>query len=166
MKGNQLTVSNILTVFRLLLGPVIMVLVILSRNYIALGLIILAVFTDFMDGYLARKFKKKTDFGRMMDPIADKLIFAFLMFGFFIRHKIYYWIFIVVLAIIVYLLGHAHFVKQKIKATLFGKAIVLYHIVVAAAFLIDFRYKWILLWIAILLAFISGIIYLIRCYKK
>ena len=70
------TVPNILTVFRLLAAPgVALAFVIFDRplaDWIAVTLFIFAALTDFVDGYLARAWGQESNFGRMLDPIADK----------------------------------------------------------------------------------------------
>lgn len=70
------TVPNILTVMRLLAAPgVAMAFVIFSRptaDWVAISLFILAALTDYVDGYLARAWGQESNFGRMLDPIADK----------------------------------------------------------------------------------------------
>lgn len=71
-----LTIPNLLTVFRLLAAPgVALVFVFLPRpaaDLWALGLFLGASLTDFLDGWLARRFDQQSEFGRMLDPIADK----------------------------------------------------------------------------------------------
>lgn len=76
MKWNA---PNILTMIRLLLTPVVVVLFLVDIPngigvFTALGIYILACLTDFLDGYLARKYNQITDFGKFMDQIADKAI--------------------------------------------------------------------------------------------
>ena len=70
------TIPNILTIFRLIAAPgVALAYVFLLRPYadwLALGLFILASLTDYLDGYLARKWNQTTKLGTMLDPIADK----------------------------------------------------------------------------------------------
>jgi len=70
------TVPNILTVFRLAAAPgVALAFVVFERplaDWIALSLFILAALTDYIDGYLARAWGQESNFGRMLDPIADK----------------------------------------------------------------------------------------------
>lgn len=70
------TIPNILTVFRLIAAPgVALVFVVFDRpvaDWFAIALFILAALTDYVDGRLARAWKQETNFGRMMDPIADK----------------------------------------------------------------------------------------------
>ena len=73
MKWN---IPNILTVFRTLAAPAVLIaFLVLKRPYAdfaALGLFVAASFTDYLDGYLARKWKQTSAFGTMLDPIADK----------------------------------------------------------------------------------------------
>ncbi len=70
------TVPNILTVFRLLAAPgVALVFVIFDRplaDWLAIVLFIFAALTDYVDGHLARAWGQESNFGRMLDPIADK----------------------------------------------------------------------------------------------
>jgi len=65
---------NVLTVVRFCLVPVFVVLFFGSHLYTALGVFALAAATDVVDGYLARRCGQVTDFGRLMDPLADKLM--------------------------------------------------------------------------------------------
>ena len=71
-------IPNILTCIRLALVPVFLILTFFcqSENHIIWALIvfIIASITDFLDGYLARKWKVISDFGKIADPLADKLI--------------------------------------------------------------------------------------------
>ena len=70
------TIPNILTVMRLLAAPgVALAFVVFDRPYadwIAFALFVLAALTDYADGRLARAWKQESNFGRMLDPIADK----------------------------------------------------------------------------------------------
>ncbi|RMA43686.1 CDP-diacylglycerol--glycerol-3-phosphate 3-phosphatidyltransferase [Rhodophyticola porphyridii] len=70
------TLPNILTVFRLIAAPALgLVFLLFARPYadwLALILFITASLTDYVDGYLARKWGQVSKFGAMLDPIADK----------------------------------------------------------------------------------------------
>jgi CDP-diacylglycerol--glycerol-3-phosphate 3-phosphatidyltransferase len=72
--------ANIITVFRMLLAPVFVVLLLLDAGddgylrYIAGGLFVFASATDGVDGFLARRRNLVTDAGKLLDPIADKLL--------------------------------------------------------------------------------------------
>ncbi|MEM7240611.1 MAG: CDP-diacylglycerol--glycerol-3-phosphate 3-phosphatidyltransferase [Pseudomonadota bacterium] len=70
------TLPNILTVFRTLAAPLVLIVFLVLKHpysdFVALGLFIAASLTDYLDGYLARKWKQISSFGTMLDPIADK----------------------------------------------------------------------------------------------
>lgn len=71
-------IPNLLTILRFLMVPVFLYFLILSEapNRISIALIIflIASCTDYLDGLLARKWKVISDFGKIMDPLADKLL--------------------------------------------------------------------------------------------
>ena len=73
-----LTLPNILTILRLLAAPGVAVMFLyFARPYAdwyALILFVVAALTDFVDGYLARRWKQETKLGAMLDPIADKVM--------------------------------------------------------------------------------------------
>jgi len=77
--------ANILTVSRLLLLPVIILLFFLEEHWggiavwLALLVYIGAAITDFLDGYIARKFNQITPFGTFLDPISDKVFVSTLL---------------------------------------------------------------------------------------
>lgn len=69
-----MNLPNKLTILRVLLIPLCILLVLLGLNIWAAALFALACITDFLDGYLARKYKIITNFGKFADPVADKIL--------------------------------------------------------------------------------------------
>ena len=68
---------NTLTLFRIFLVPFLVVVLLTKftgREYVGLGIFLLAAGTDYLDGYLARRTGKITRLGTLLDPIADKLL--------------------------------------------------------------------------------------------
>lgn len=65
---------NKITVARILLIPIYMLLFIYGHIYSAIGVFVIASLTDSLDGYIARRNKQVTTFGKLMDPIADKML--------------------------------------------------------------------------------------------
>ena len=69
---------NMLTILRVVMIPFFVAFLLLDiteyDKYIALAIFIAASFTDTLDGYLARKNNQVTNFGKFMDPLADKLL--------------------------------------------------------------------------------------------
>lgn len=77
MKFSQiLTAPNQLTLLRMVFVPFIIIHVVAGHYTWALGLFILAGFSDGFDGLLARKLKQQTLLGQYLDPIADKLLLS------------------------------------------------------------------------------------------
>src|SRR5689334_990172 len=68
---------NSLTLFRIFLVP-FLVVVLLTKysDFLGLGIFLVAAITDFFDGYFARRMKKMTRLGALLDPIADKLLMS------------------------------------------------------------------------------------------
>ena len=74
-----MNLPNKLTIFRVILIPFFVVFLLAPYfegygNYIALAIFIVASITDFLDGKIARKYNLVTNFGKFMDPLADKLL--------------------------------------------------------------------------------------------
>ncbi|MBQ2789125.1 MAG: CDP-alcohol phosphatidyltransferase family protein [Thermoguttaceae bacterium] len=67
-------VPNVLTMARIVLALVMFALIPFKFYVTALVLFVVAALTDFVDGWWARRFNQKTQFGRIMDPFADKLL--------------------------------------------------------------------------------------------
>ena len=90
--------ANKLTLIRVVLIPVFIVLLYLDLTLAALAVFILASVTDFIDGYVARHYNQITDFGKFMDPLADKLLVMSAMAWFVEVGWMPAWAFFVVIA--------------------------------------------------------------------
>ena len=91
-KQDILTLPNLLSFFRLLLIPLIVWLYCQKQAYhMALAVLILSGVTDIADGYIARKWNLVSDFGKALDPVADKLTQIATMFCLVTRFS-YLWI--------------------------------------------------------------------------
>ena len=76
------TFINILTLSRIFFAAIIFVLLMSPDGYLfALVLFFLAGVTDYFDGYLARKYNAVSQLGEILDPIADKILILFVLFG-------------------------------------------------------------------------------------
>ncbi len=80
-----MNLPNRLSMLRIILVPVMAVCFLLRAVawwtvIVAIGLFLLAVFTDFLDGYIARKTNQVTDLGKLLDPTADKMLVCFSLF--------------------------------------------------------------------------------------
>lgn len=93
--------ANKLTLLRMILIPVFVVICYLNfplHHIAALVIFILASLTDMLDGKIARKYNMVTDFGKFLDPIADKLLVTAAMMMFVAWHWMPAWVLIVVIA--------------------------------------------------------------------
>ena len=82
---------NLITMSRMFLGAIIFVLLTRTELYwYAFILFFIASITDYFDGYLARKYKLVSQLGEILDPIADKILIVFLLFGIAVNLTSYY----------------------------------------------------------------------------
>jgi len=75
--GRILTLPNILSLLRLLMIPLIVTLMVNINDDLfpyLLIIYIVAVFLDFLDGFIARRFSQESELGKIIDPLADKLL--------------------------------------------------------------------------------------------
>lgn len=93
--------ANKLTLTRVLMIPLFLVVLYLEfpfNQYIALAVFVLASVTDFVDGYIARHYDQVTDFGKFMDPLADKLLVVAAMLWFVEAGRFPAWALLIVVA--------------------------------------------------------------------
>lgn len=74
MNRISLNIPNLLTIFRLVLVPVVAILIYFDITITALIIYLIACATDLLDGYIARKYNMITEEGVLLDPLADKLM--------------------------------------------------------------------------------------------
>ncbi len=92
--------ANKLTMLRVALIPAFLVVLYLGfpySQYIALAVFVLASITDFVDGYIARNYNQVTDFGKFMDPLADKLLVMAAMLWFVEQGRFPAWALLIVI---------------------------------------------------------------------
>ncbi len=87
MSASRINLPNVITVSRIAICPVIFWLALspsLSARFAAFGLFVAAGLSDVWDGYLARRYDQITDMGKLLDPIADKLLLVVTLIPFYI----------------------------------------------------------------------------------
>jgi len=100
-----MTLANSISISRILLAfPLVYILNFFSVEtqemaYAVWGIILLIVFTDFLDGYVARKTDQITNFGKMIDPVADKICLVVVLTFLIFEYKLPFLIFFLLLSI-------------------------------------------------------------------
>jgi len=134
---------------------------------------VIATITDILDGYLARKLNQITEFGKVIDPLADKVLIVFVVFNLFLQGEIPEYYFDMIIARDVLILIGGLIVSKKIGKVLpsdyLGKATVLSIAFVLLMILLNVDSKslpyLILYYLSIVLIFASFANYLIRAAK-
>ena len=124
-----MNLPNKLTLSRVILVPFFVAFLLLVPQYtyfkwIALGIFIVASLTDLLDGYLARKLQLVTNFGKFMDPLADKLLVCSALIGLSALDVIPAWITIIIIAREFIISGFRLIAAEKgtvIAASMWGK---------------------------------------------
>ena len=98
-----MTTASKITLVRVVLIPVFMVLLLCSGGndalrWAALAVFVVASISDFVDGYIARHYNQVTDFGKFLDPLADKLLVTACMMIFVGQGRMASWLVFVVIA--------------------------------------------------------------------
>ena len=96
-----MTTANKITIVRMALVPVLVLLLYLDfpgHIYWALAVFIIASISDFLDGYIARHYHQVSDFGKFMDPLADKLLVVAAMMVFVEKGYMPGWALLIVVA--------------------------------------------------------------------
>ena len=99
-----MTLANAISISRIFLAiPLVLIFEDISKGdpgklWWAFGLIIIIIITDFLDGYVARKAEEITNFGKLIDPVADKVCMMVVMIYLIISNKLPFLLFLIILA--------------------------------------------------------------------
>ena len=176
-RENIWNVPNALTMARMALIPVFLVLYCLDLRLWALVAFLAASFTDLLDGYIARRFKLITNFGKLMDPLADKLMVISVLLAQTIT-GVLPWIAVVIVILkeLIMVLGGVYMLKQGIvvHSELVGKAAqFLFIAAISLSFFHDnfialgsVQWDMLLLWISVGLTLLALAFYTRRALDK
>lgn len=161
-----MNLPNVITLFRFVLIPIYAYLIIQHKLYEALAVVIIAGLTDVLDGYIARTRQQVTTIGKMLDPLADKVLMIAVIVS-FLYLKFIPWPAAVAIFIreVGMIIGSAIFHLRGYKtvpANLLGKlTTILYYFAILFFFLqLDFAVSY--LWAVIALSYIATIIYVLQ----
>ncbi|MCD8104455.1 MAG: CDP-diacylglycerol--glycerol-3-phosphate 3-phosphatidyltransferase [Lachnospiraceae bacterium] len=167
-----MNLPNKLTMLRVCLVPVFVVLMLVDGipygNIWAGILFILASLTDTLDGYIARKYNLITDFGKFMDPIADKLLVCSAMICLVAQGKLAAWMVIIIIGREFIISGFRLVASDKgtvIAASYWGKFKTVFQMIMIIMLIYDFGTVWNTLalavtWIVLVLTVVSLVDYL------
>ena len=167
-----MTISNKLTILRIILVPVFVALMMLNQGIAATIVFVVASLTDMLDGYLARKRNEITNFGKFADPIADKILVVSALLCLMEIAVIPAWAVIIVIArefIVSGLRMSAASQDVVIAADGFGKIKTITQMVSITMLLLGFGGVFgliaqILFYVSVALTFMSGVSYIVK-YK-
>ena len=141
-----LNVPNVLTMIRILLVPVLVVALLEKTNggdALAAIVFVIASFTDAIDGYLARARNSVTTFGKLMDPLADKLLIIAALVALVSLNRLQAWVAMVIIAreFAVTVLRVAAGTQQGvvISASMFGKLKTVFQVAMVLALILAAR---------------------------
>lgn len=170
-----MNLPNKLTVLRVCLVPVFVVFMLWdglgsSAKYVAAAIFIIASATDWLDGYLARKHNLVTDFGKFMDPIADKLLVCSALICLVENGALAAWMVIVIIGREFIISGFRLVASDKgvvIAASYWGKFKTVSQMLMVILLILDLGGIWntianVLIWIAIILTVVSLVDYLLK----
>ena len=164
-----MNLPNKLTTMRMILVPVFIVAYLAGFNYAAAVIFIAASLTDFLDGYLARKYDLVTNFGKIMDPLADKLLVTSALICMVQTGVVPGWMVIVILAREFAITGLRSVAASEgivIAAAWSGKVKTVTQMIAIILLLFDVWFldipARIMLWVAVIMTVYSGVEYIYK----
>ena len=174
-------VPNMLTGLRLVLVPIFLLVLFAGNGHqassriAAFAVFAVAVITDRLDGSLARSYGVTSEFGKLADPIADKMLIGAALVGLSMLGDLPWWVTVVILVreIGVTLLRFAVISRGVIPASRGGKLKTLVQAVAIGLFILPLQNwpsawhttAWAVMWVAIALTLVTGIDYLVSATR-
>ncbi len=167
-----MNLANKLTMLRIILIPIFMFFVLIRvpyGQYIATGVFILAASTDGLDGYIARKRKQITNFGKLMDPLADKLLITAALIVLVELGLLAGWIAFIIIGREFFVTGLRTIAAAEgiiIAASKLGKLKTITQIIAITALLLNVPGGQYLIYLAVFFTLWSGLDYFLNARKK
>jgi cardiolipin synthase len=166
-KGKVWTASNLLSVSRLIIGLFLYLLILYQHSIWAILLSIIAIFTDYADGYLARKRNEISELGKILDPVADKVTVGLSSIALYQAYGLPLWVVIFIIGRDLLILSGSLILIGKMNhvtpSELPGKIAVTVISLLLLSYLFDFNpVKTSLLVLTILIIIISFIYYVVK----
>ncbi len=170
--GEVWNLPNSLTLLRIFLVP-FLVVVLLTKysNFLGLGIFLFAAVTDFFDGYFARRMKKITRLGALLDPIADKLLMSAAFISLVELGVARAWMVVIIIGREFAVSGLRSIAAQQgvtISASPLGKSKMVSQVVAISLMIVSYElgeFKFtaeLALWVVMLFALVSGVDYFLK----
>jgi CDP-diacylglycerol--glycerol-3-phosphate 3-phosphatidyltransferase len=165
---------NKLTIARMILVPFFVLFILTgwggdANRYICLAIFVVASITDWFDGHLARKYNLITNFGKFMDPLADKLLVCSAMICMIEVDKLPAWVVIIIIGREFIISGFRLVASDNgivIAASWWGKSKTISQMIMIILLIADIPalsvLNTVLIWVALILTVVSLIDYLVK----
>jgi len=163
-----MNLPNKITIFRVCMIPVFLVFMLVPGisygNYIATAVFVIACLSDALDGHIARKHNLVTNFGKFMDPIADKLLVCSALICFVELSYMPAWIVIVIIAREFIISGFRLIAAENgvvIAASYWGKFKTIAQMITCILLIVQLPFGWIIgveqffIWLSLILTVVS-----------
>ncbi len=171
----QMNLPNKLTILRVILIPVFLLVLFLApvptNRYVAVFIFVIASLTDFLDGYLARRWNLVSNFGKFMDPLADKLLVMAALVSMVELGDLPSWVVIIILAREFAITGFRTLAMEAnivMAASWWGKVKTTVQMIMIVVVLLDLPFAYmgavetILVALAVFFTIVSGVDYIVK----
>jgi CDP-diacylglycerol--glycerol-3-phosphate 3-phosphatidyltransferase len=170
---------NSLTMFRIAAVPLLILLMLSPSRwcgFLAALVFCAAAITDYFDGYVARRFKLVSSLGKIMDPLADKLLVSSAFIMMIPHNRAPAWVICIIIGRELAVTGLRNIISEKgedVSASKLGKLKTGFQIAAIVPLLLHYAYfgidfhaiGYVLLWLALIVTMWSGVDYFIRFRK-
>lgn len=174
-----MNLPNKLTILRTIMIPVFLIFLYIpglgmTGDVLAAAIFVLASVTDFLDGKIARKYNLVTNFGKFMDPLADKLLVCSALIALVDLNRIPAWVVIIIIAREFIISGFRLIASDNgvvIAASYWGKFKTTFQMIMIILLILNIDYPYsniinmVIMYIALALTIISLLDYIIKNYK-
>ncbi|WP_352400664.1 CDP-diacylglycerol--glycerol-3-phosphate 3-phosphatidyltransferase [Anaerotignum sp.] len=170
-----MNLPNKLTILRVILIPVFLLVLFLApvptNRYVAVFIFVIASLTDFLDGYLARRWNLVSNFGKFMDPLADKLLVMAALVSMVELGDLPSWVVIIILAREFAITGFRTLAMEAnivMAASWWGKVKTTVQMIMIVVVLLDLPFAYmgavetILVALAVFFTIVSGVDYIVK----
>lgn len=143
----MITLPNIISILRICLTALFIIMFSYNRFKFAIVLLLILIFSDFLDGFLARILKQKTKLGSFLDPLADKTFVISVITVLMLRQYIPWWFFSIILArevlvIAGWIITYQQTTVLAAKPRFLGKISVCLEMITSACVIVNITVQW------------------------